>query len=74
MTEIPRLNNIIAVIIIILLGFAVYANSLANGFVYDDELVVNKNPFISSFKNLKHLFTGYYFAGSELTQADGNLD
>ncbi|MBP7055607.1 MAG: tetratricopeptide repeat protein [Candidatus Omnitrophica bacterium] len=64
MTEIPRLNNIIAVIIIILLGFAVYANSLANGFVYDDELVVNKNPFISSFKNLKHLFTGYYFAGS----------
>ncbi|HPM43572.1 MAG TPA: tetratricopeptide repeat protein, partial [Candidatus Omnitrophota bacterium] len=32
--------------------------------VYDDELVVTKNPFLSSFYNIRYLFSPYYFAGS----------
>jgi protein O-mannosyl-transferase len=54
----------IAILLIILAGFFVYANSLGNGFVYDDLLVVEDKPFLSSLGNVKYLFTKEYFVGS----------
>jgi Tfp pilus assembly protein PilF len=42
-----------------------YLNILFNGFVYDDDLQVLKNPYIRSFRHLKEIFTTnvWSFAG-----------
>lgn len=50
------------VIIIIILSLAIYANTLNNGFVYDDGLVIVKNEFIKDINNIPRLFTSSYFA------------
>lgn len=57
-------TNIAAIILIVLLGLAVYANSLGNGFVYDDEFVIKNTPFLSSWSNLRYFFSPRYFSGS----------
>lgn len=51
------------------LGFALYANTLGNGFVMDDRIVVENNHFISSWANLKYLFDPrkYFLASGEMT-------
>jgi len=54
----------VAIPLIIILGLFVYFNSLHNGFVYDDELVIVENPFLRSLSNIKYLFTKDYFSGS----------
>ncbi|MFC1549137.1 hypothetical protein ACFL5E_04175, partial [Candidatus Omnitrophota bacterium] len=60
-----RLSHKVAVIILILIGIALYANSLGNGFVMDDRYVVKDNYFIDSPSNLKHIFNAEkYFEGS----------
>lgn len=60
-----KLNrNFLVLLLIVLLGFIVYANSLHNGFVYDDELVVESNSFLSSWSNLRYFFSPLYFSGS----------
>lgn len=41
---------------------AIYANSLKNGFVYDDEVTVVNNVLIKSLSNLDSLFSVEYFA------------
>jgi len=57
--------SVIFVSVIILAGFLVYFNSLGNGFVYDDELVVKDNAFLSSLGNIKYLFSNKYFSLSK---------
>ncbi|MEW6101747.1 MAG: tetratricopeptide repeat protein [Candidatus Omnitrophota bacterium] len=54
----------LGIVVIIFLGLLVYSNSLKNGFVYDDELVIVENPFLNSLKNIKYFFTREYFPGS----------
>ncbi|MFA5199747.1 MAG: tetratricopeptide repeat protein [Candidatus Omnitrophota bacterium] len=57
-------RNLLAFVLIILLGFAAYANSLNNGFVYDDELVAQDRSFLSSWDNLRYFLSPVYFSGS----------
>jgi protein O-mannosyl-transferase len=45
-------------IVLIVISFAVYANSLNNQFVYDDESVVLGDPGITSVSNIPAFFTG----------------
>jgi len=47
--------------LIVLFTFLVYANSLNNEFVYDDEPLIVKNDFIKDWKNLPKLFSKDYF-------------
>lgn len=57
-TERARLNSILIVIIV---ACAVYANTLRNGFVYDDLLTVVGNAFIKDAANLPSLFDRYSY-------------
>ena len=50
------------IIFIVLFICLVYANSLLNGFVYDDVSVIVQNNFIKSMKNLKLLFNQRYLS------------
>ncbi len=40
---------------LLLLAFLLYANSLANGFVYDDHSQIEQNPYVHSLKNVGKL-------------------
>ena len=55
--------TLINICLIIVLGFAVYANSLSGQFIWDDEFLVLKNPHIRSWTHLPKLFTGGLAAG-----------
>ncbi len=57
-------HDLAAILLIILLGFIAYANSLNNGFVYDDSLVIEDRSFLSSWNNLRYFFSPLYFTGS----------
>jgi tetratricopeptide (TPR) repeat protein len=47
----------ISVILIIIVGFFVYGNSLHNEFLWDDELLILSNAYIKDIHNLFGLFT-----------------
>jgi Flp pilus assembly protein TadD len=49
--------------LVLLLSFALYANCLFNGFVYDDHSQIERNPLVHSFK-----YTGTLFGTSLLAQ------
>lgn len=51
-------------LLLLLVGFCVYSNTLTNGFVYDDLLVTKNNPFLQSLSNAKFIFSKDYFSGS----------
>ena len=53
--------------ILCLVGFAVYANTLWNGFVYDDHSQVLRNPYLRSFRYLPEIFTSnvWSFIGAQ---------
>lgn len=53
--------HLIAVFILILLGFFVYFNALEGSFVYDDVIVVRDNPGIRVLSNIQYLFSNKYF-------------
>ena len=57
----PRINlfcsNLFLVVILAIVGFAVYGNSLGNSFVWDDELLVTGNLSIRSLRNIPELFS-----------------
>ncbi len=58
-------KHVLAVLLIVLLGGIAYYNSLDNEFVYDDASVIVKNRDITTFSNVKDLFTkDAYFARS----------
>lgn len=45
-------------------GFILYANSIQNGYVLDDELVCSRNDFVQSgFAGLGDIFTGSWYEG-----------
>ncbi|MFA6320475.1 MAG: tetratricopeptide repeat protein [Candidatus Omnitrophota bacterium] len=56
--------SFISIALIVVIGFAIYANSLQNQFVYDDDLLVKNNVFLTKLSNIKYLFTKEYYAGS----------
>ncbi len=48
-------------LLLILLSSVVYINTVDNGFVYDDTNVVEQNPRIKNWVNVKHIFNKNYF-------------
>ena len=52
---------------LLLVAFAVYANTLRNGFVYDDHHQIEEDPYAQSFKYAGKIFTGtvWSFQGEE---------
>jgi len=52
-----QLTHFTAVILIILLGLIVYADSLSGKFVWDDGILINDNPHIRSWVNIAKIFT-----------------
>jgi len=58
-----RRATLIAVVILFLLGFAVYFNSLQGEFVWDDEIAVKGNSHIRSWSNIGRAFTTDIGAG-----------
>ncbi|MGH2575716.1 MAG: hypothetical protein ACRDFC_08480, partial [Ignavibacteria bacterium] len=52
-----KYNNLKYYIIISVIAFAVYANSLSNEFVFDDESVVLGDPSITNLENIPKYFT-----------------
>ncbi|MDP2168580.1 MAG: tetratricopeptide repeat protein [Thermodesulfovibrionales bacterium] len=47
----------IPIIAVVLFSFAVYLNSLSNGFVYDNHFMIENNPWIKDIKHLPDIFT-----------------
>jgi protein O-mannosyl-transferase len=43
--------------VLVLCALVPYANTLLNGFVYDDNTQVMNNPYIQSFRHLREIFT-----------------
>lgn len=56
--------SLVSMALLAIIGFALYANSLHNEFVYDDELVIKNNVFITNLSNIKYLFAKEYYVGS----------
>jgi len=60
-----RLSNLWVFLLIAILGFFVYANSLQNAFVWDDYWNIVNNDFIRSWRNLPLIFNKSYLASPE---------
>jgi protein O-mannosyl-transferase len=60
-------NTALILGVVLLLTFAVYANTLGNGFVYDDHHQVQENPYAQSFRYVGKIFasTVWSFQGEE---------
>lgn len=54
----------ISIILIIILGCIVYANSMGGKFLYDDERLVKNNVYIKQWSNLPRIFTEDIGAGA----------
>jgi tetratricopeptide (TPR) repeat protein len=50
-------RELVTFLILFLLGFLPYVNTLFNNFVYDDSFQVVENPYAHSFKFLRQIFT-----------------
>ena len=49
-------------IAVVVLALLVYANTLANGFAYDDISIVQTNPYITDWRQIPWLFTKGYWS------------
>jgi hypothetical protein len=49
-------------IAVVALALLVYANTLANGFAYDDISIVQTNPYITDWRQIPWLFTKGYWS------------
>lgn len=56
------------IVLIIVFGFVIYANSLNNSFIWEDHKHIENNDFIKDFSNLPDLFNKNYFNFSKETQ------
>ncbi len=63
-----------SIIILIILVFITFFNSIQNGFVGDDNLVVVNNTFYNSFHNLPRLFDKSYTTQPQQIMATGTAD
>ncbi|MBN1869142.1 MAG: tetratricopeptide repeat protein [Candidatus Omnitrophica bacterium] len=66
------LNNILSpktvflsFVLIITLGFTVYANSLNNGFIWDDQALIEDNSYVKSWSSLPQIFSQNIGAGAQ---------
>jgi tetratricopeptide (TPR) repeat protein len=55
--ELSRSAIAVAILVIVLATFAVYFNTLSNGFAHDDEYQILNNPWIRDFGNLPAVFS-----------------
>ena len=55
--SIAKRRDATAIGILILLAVLPYANSLRNGFVYDDNTQVLNNPYVQNFSHLGDIFS-----------------
>lgn len=55
-----------AILIIILVSLITFGNSLSNGFVGDDDVVIVRNTFYASWKNFPRLFARGYLTDSDI--------
>lgn len=53
-----------SVTFIIILGFAVYGNSLNNGFIWDDQILIKDNSYVKGWSSLPQIFTQDIGAGA----------
>ena len=58
-------KNFVSILLLILIGGGVYANSLPNFFVYDDRVTVEENLFIRDWTNLGRFFSSDYYSRAE---------
>jgi protein O-mannosyl-transferase len=58
-------NNFLPLLIIVIIGSGIYANSLPNSFVYDDLVTVEENLFIRDWENLGKFLSADYYSRSE---------
>lgn len=58
-TEIPISKKpiLLSIILIMTLGFAVYGNSLNNGFIWDDEFLIEENKYLKDWSYLPLIFS-----------------
>ena len=54
----------ISILLIIILGIAVYANSLNGEFIWDDQYLVRDNAYIKSVSHIPEILTTDIAAGS----------
>jgi tetratricopeptide (TPR) repeat protein len=62
-------NDWIALAAILLVTLAVYARALSGALVYDDRLLIERNPLIADLHNLPKLFTHGYWDFLDLREA-----
>jgi len=60
----PEHKIYISVLLIIILGFVVYGNSLKGEFIWDDLNLVKNNTYIRSWSNIPKVFTSHIGAGT----------
>ena len=60
------------ILIIFLLSFLVYANSLQNEFIWDDKEMIEENSVIRDYKNLPKIFSSSYWFTGPGTVKKGN--
>ncbi len=65
-----RKKHLIAILLIALVGFLVYANSFQNEFVWDDESLVEKNIYVKNLRYFSKLFTTHLF---QAAKKEGNF-
>lgn len=61
-----QINSGWAIFLLLVAGLAIYSNSLANGFVWDDRFLIVNNQFIRGFSHIKEIFTYHLFYFSRL--------
>lgn len=59
-----KLRHLIPILFITIFSIVLYANTLRNGFVYDDWYFIVNNTEVQDFRNLSKLFGKEYFAFS----------
>ncbi|HAO94128.1 MAG: hypothetical protein A2X93_02070 [Deltaproteobacteria bacterium GWC2_56_8] len=55
-----------------LVSFAVYANTLSNGFVYDDHLQIEKNVWLVSFSSIPDILTSHVYGFKQEIKVTGS--
>ena len=60
----PDRFTLISCALIIILGFAVYANSLQGEFIWDDQNLIPKNTHLTRIEGLTKIFNDQLYAGS----------
>jgi len=59
-----KMHIFFSVLLIIILGFAIYGNSLYGQFIWDDKYLIEKNITITNWSNLPRIFTEDIVSGA----------